>query len=55
MSEENKEKARPTKKWIEEQINYHLKNVFSNQGSIDLLQAMLKNGVYVEEEEKKDA
>jgi len=43
------QKTKPTRKWIEEQIQYHKTNILLNQGSINLLESMLKAGVYLDE------
>lgn len=43
------EKQKPTRKWIEEQIQYHKQNILMNQGSINLLESMLKAGVYLDD------
>lgn len=51
---DKKEDKKPTKKWINEQIEYHQRQIFFNQGSINLLEAMLKTGIYIEEPEKKN-
>lgn len=46
----NKKEQKPTKKWIEDQIGYHKTQIIMNQGSINLLEAMLKNNIFIEEE-----
>lgn len=42
----------PTKKWIQDQVNYHRQAILLNQGSLNLLEAMLQNEIYIEEEKK---
>lgn len=45
---------KPTKKWLEAQINGCQRAIAQNEGAMNLCRAMLDNGIYVEEEVKND-
>jgi len=42
--------VKPTRKWLEEQANSFRQSILMNQGALNHVEWMLKNGVYVEEE-----
>ena len=43
---------RPTRAFLEDQAASFRKSILMNQGALNLIEFMLKNGVYVEEEVK---
>lgn len=41
---------KPTRKWLEDQINFLIKSNLQNEGAISLCRAMIQNGIFSEDE-----